>query len=84
MRTFGRNVLGELCQEIDWREDLKVPIRARFEVVGPRGGKGSTSLLFGFLDNLSGIGYLDQPRQTEWATNHVLYQAFDLCLVPCG
>jgi len=49
-----------------------------------RVGKGSTSLLPGFVDNLSRIGYLDQPRQTERATNHVLYQAFDPCLVPRG
>ncbi len=49
------------------------PIRARFEVVGMRVGKGLTSLLLGFVDNLSSIGYLDQPRQTERATNHVLY-----------
>ena len=53
----------ELRQEIEWREDLKIPIRARFEVVGPQVGKGSTSLLLGLVDNLSGIGYLDQPRQ---------------------
>jgi len=39
MRTFGRNVLGELCQEIKRREDLKIPIRARFEVVVPGGQK---------------------------------------------
>jgi len=74
-------VLRELCQEIEWREDLKIPIRARSEVVGMRVGKGLTSLLLGLVDNLSSIGYLDQPRQTERATNHVLYQAFDPCLL---
>jgi hypothetical protein len=57
MRTFGRNVLRELRQEIEWREDLKIPIRAGFEVVGPWVGKGSTSLLLGFVDNLPDIGY---------------------------
>ena len=77
-------MLRELCQEIKWREDLKIPIRARSEVVGMRVRKGLPSLLLGFGDNLSSIGYLDQPRQTERATNHVLYQAFDPCLVPCG
>ena len=53
------SVLRELCQEIEWREDLKIPIRARSEVVGMRVGKGLTSLLLGFVDNLSNIGYLD-------------------------
>jgi len=65
-------VLRELCQKIEWREDLEIPLRARFEVVGMRVGKGLAGLLFGFVDNLSSIGYLDQPRQTERATNHVL------------
>ena len=59
-------------QEIEWRENLEIPIRARFEVVGIRVGKGLTSLFLGFVDNLSSIVYLDQPRQAEWATNHVL------------
>ncbi len=58
-------MLCELCQEIEWREDLKIPIRACFEVVGMRVRKGLTSLLLGFVDNLSSIGNLDQPRQTE-------------------
>jgi hypothetical protein len=64
---------GRRCQEIQRREDLEIPIRACFEVVGMRVGKGLTSLLLGFVDHLPSIGYLDQPRQTERATNHVLY-----------
>ena len=59
-------------QEIEWRENLEIPIRARFEVVGIRVGKGLTSLFLGFVDNLSSIGNLNQPRQTKRATNHVL------------
>ena len=65
MRTFGRNVLRELRQEIEWREDLKIPIRAGFEVVGPWVGKGSTSLLLGFVDNLPGIGYLTSRERLK-------------------
>lgn len=64
MRALRRNVLRELRQEIEWRENLEIPIRARFEVVGIRVGKGLTSLLLGFVDNLSSIGNLNQPRQT--------------------
>ena len=73
MRTLRRNVLRELRQEIEWRENLEIPLRARFEVVGIRVGKGLTSLFLGFVDNLSSIGNLNQPRQTKRATNHVLY-----------
>ena len=62
MRALRRNVLRELRQEIEWRENLEIPIRARFEVVGIRVGKGLTSLLLGFVDNLSSIGNLNQPR----------------------
>ena len=53
------------------------PIRARFEVVGPRVGKGLALLLLGLVDDLPGIGYLDQSRETEGATNHVLNQTLD-------
>jgi len=57
-------VLRELCQEIEWREDLKIPIRARSEVVGMRVGKGLTSLLLGFGDNLSSTPSV-QPGMTR-------------------
>lgn|GEM_PF-5447979 len=63
---------------------MVIPIHAGFEVVSPRVGKGSTSLLLGFVDHLSGICYLDQSRETEGAADHVLNQAFDSCLVSRG
>jgi hypothetical protein len=59
MKTFWWNVLRELSQNIERWEDLKIPFRARFEVVGLRIRKGSTGLLLGLVDNLPGIGYLD-------------------------
>ena len=37
-------LLRELRQEIEWRENLEIPLRARFEVVGIRVGKRLTSL----------------------------------------
>ena len=63
------------ARKIEWREDLEILLRARFEVVLMRVGKGSTSLLLGFVDNLSSIGYLDQSRQTERAGDMISNQA---------
>ncbi len=96
MRAFGPgtrakrwSVLGELCQEIEWREDLEIPFRACSEVGGLRIGKSPAIILFGLIDNFPCLSYLDQPTTiaarrcpTEWAANHVLYQALDPFLVP--
>ncbi len=43
-----------------------------------------TRILLSLVDNLSGIGYLDQSRQTEWAANHVLHQPLDTQSVSRG
>ncbi len=84
MISFGRNVLSELCQKIEWREDLKIPFRTCFEVVCLRIGKDLASIFLGFVDHLPTISYLDQSRQTKWAADHVLNQTLDPRPVPSG
>ena len=65
MRAFGRNVLGELGQEIQGIEDLEIPVRPGHQTVALRFGEGSARVLLGLVDNLPGIGYLDQPRMSS-------------------
>ena len=61
MKTSWWNVLRELSQKIERWEDLEIPFRARFEVVGLRIGKRSTSFLLGLVDNLPSIGFDARP-----------------------
>jgi len=80
MRTFGRNVLSEIRQEIEWRQNLEIPVGTGLNPIPILIGKGLALLLFGFVDNLSRIGYLDQTSQAKRAADHVLNQT----LVPTG
>ena len=51
MISFGRNVLSELGQKVEWREDLEIPFRTCFEVVGLRIGKDLASIFLGLVDD---------------------------------
>jgi len=45
MCALGRNVLGELGQEVQRQEDLEIPLRPGCDPVSIRVGKGSARLL---------------------------------------
>lgn len=59
MRAPGRNVLGELGQEVQRREDLEISLGIGDEAVSIRIGKGPARLLLGLVDHLPGFGDLD-------------------------
>ena len=66
-------MLCTLGQEIEWLQDLKVPLHSRLHSVSFRIGKGAASLLL----DLPRVADLHQTRQTERATGHVLKQTLD-------
>ena len=84
MYTFGRNVLRELREEIEWREDLEIPARSGCQIISSGVRKGLAIAFLGLVDNLPGVGYLDQPRKTEWAADNILHQTLDTRLVTRG
>ncbi len=81
MGALRRNVLCEFRQEVQRREDLEIPFHSRFRSVSLRVGKGAAGLLLGLIDDLSCIADLDQPRETERTTSHVLDQTLDTSLI---
>ena len=50
VRALGRNVLRELGQEIQRREDLEIPLRPGRQPVALRIGKGPAGVLLGLVD----------------------------------
>ena len=62
VRAMRRNVLGELGQKVQRGEDLEIPLRAGFEAVSMWVGEGPTSVLLRLVDDLPGLGHLDQAR----------------------
>ena len=81
MRGLRPNVLRELRQEIQRREDLKVPLHSWLRAVSFRIGKGAASLLLSLVDDLPCVADLHQPRETERATCYVLNQTLDARLI---
>jgi len=72
---------GRRRQEVQWRQDLEIPLHSRLRSVSLRVGKGAASLLLGLVDHRSRITHLDQSRKTERATSHVLDQTLDTGLI---
>ena len=54
MRALGRNVLRELRQEIQRREDLEIPLGAGGQAVALRVGEGPAGVFLGLVDDLPG------------------------------
>ena len=52
-------------------------VPARLRSISLRIGKGSAHLLLGLVDDLSRVADLNQPRETERTTSHVLDQTLD-------
>ena len=84
MGALGRDVLGKFGYEVQGAEDLEIPLRPGGDSVASGVGKSSARLLFGFQDNLSGVGHLDDTRQAERATGDVLDQPLDANLISGG
>ena len=55
VRTLGRNMLGKFGQEIQRRENLEVPLRARLKKVPLRVGEGAAGVLLGPVDHLAAL-----------------------------
>lgn len=70
-------MLGELGQKIEWFENLKVALHARLHSIYLQIGERPASLLLGLIDDLARVADLDQSRQTERTTSHVLDQPLD-------
>ncbi len=81
MRTPGRNVLRELRQEVERRENLLVALWAVSQAVSRRLGEALARALLRLVNHLAGVGHLHQPRQTEGAPGHVLDHTLDARLI---
>ncbi len=68
------NVLRELGQEIQRRENLEIPLRRGCDAVSVLVGKGPARLLLRLVDHLTRLADLHQPGQTKRAPGHVLHQ----------
>ncbi len=84
MRSLRRNVLRELGQEIQRREDLEVPLHPAPQAVVFRIGKRPAGLLLRLVDHLPAAGHLDEAREAKRATRHVLHHALNPRLIPRG
>ena len=77
-------MLRELGDKIERIEDLEIPLRSGRQVVTPRVGEGTASILLRLIDDLPALGHLDQPREAERAARHVLHQTLNAREVACG
>jgi len=84
MGAFARNVLSELRQEVQRREDLIVPLGARLHAVPTRIGERAARCLLRLVDHLPRLAHLYESSQTEGAARHVLQQSLDARLVACA
>jgi len=62
LRALGRNVLGELGEKLQRREDLEIPLRARGQVRVLRLREAAVGVLLGLVDHLSRLVHVDQAR----------------------
>ncbi len=84
VRAVRRDVLRELGDKLQRREELVIPLRAGGQTFQLRIGKGPAVGLPRLVDDLPGLRHLDQPREAERAAGHVLHEALDARLVAGG
>jgi hypothetical protein len=51
-------------QKFEWRQNLVIPVGTNLRSIPILIGKGLALLLLGLVDDLPGIGCLEQPRET--------------------
>jgi hypothetical protein len=77
-------VLGKFSDEVKGAEYLEITLGPGDDPVAVVVGEGPARVLFGFIDDLAGICYLNQSRKAERAARDVLNQSLDADFIAGG